>query len=83
MSATATEMTPHERATRLANMILTELVSDKPNLDLDSLTDKLRAVCDELGVDMKTALEAVSCQRCEADPSFADRLLRRASAVGN
>jgi hypothetical protein len=82
MSAVVT--TPHERATRLAQMVLTELVADKPvyPVGLDELGRKLKDTCDELGVGMVMVLQSISLQMCEIDAGYEQRLRRRAAVAG-
>lgn len=79
------EMTPQERATRLAHMILMELVSDKPlyPVGMDELNRQLKAACDEAGVDTKTVLMAVSHRLCDSDAGYERRLRARSAATAH
>lgn len=79
------DMTPAERAARLAKMVLEELLSDKPlySVGIDALTRQFKDACAEAGVDSRILLTSVSHDLCEVQPGFERRLRRRASAVNS
>jgi hypothetical protein len=71
-----TEMNPVERASRLAQMVLTELVADKPvyPVGLTELGRQLKLACNEAGVEMLTVMQVVSQEMCNNLVGFESRL---------
>jgi hypothetical protein len=76
-----TELTPAERAARLAQMVLTELGADAPvyPVGLTELGRQLKAACNEAGVEMLTVMQSVNEQMCRSIVGFESRLRRRAA----
>ena len=82
MNTNEIEMTPAERATRLAQMVLTELAADSPvyPVGLTELGRQLKAACSEAGVEMLIVMQSVNEQMCRNIVGFETRIRRRAAA---
>jgi hypothetical protein len=81
MNMSTNDMPAGERATRLAKMILEELIADKPQFDLDALNERFKAACAEIGMEPHVVLTTVSRDWCERSPAFEERLRLRVKQV--